>query len=54
MGTKTAIDTTDVEIAKDKTVANVTIPIAGKGTDEPSMVALAKIRDDLVPRRSAR
>jgi RND superfamily putative drug exporter len=48
-GTKTAIDTTDVEIAKDKTSAQVTIPIAGKGTDEPSMVALARIRDDLVP-----
>ena len=48
-GTKTAIDTTDVEISKDKTVAQVTIPIAGKGTDDPSMAALAKIRDDLVP-----
>jgi RND superfamily putative drug exporter len=48
-GTKTAIDTTDVEISKDKTVAQVTIPIAGKGTDDPSMTALAKVRDDLVP-----
>ena len=47
--TKTAIDTTDVEIAKDKTSAQVTIPIAGKGTDEPSMAALATLRDDLVP-----
>ena len=34
LGTKTAIDTTDVEIAKDKTSAQVTIPIAGKGTDD--------------------
>ena len=33
LGTKTAVDTTDVEISKDKTVAQVTIPIAGKGTD---------------------
>ena len=49
VGTKTAVDTTDVEIAKDKTSAQVTIPIAGKGTDEPSMAALAKVRDDLVP-----
>jgi uncharacterized membrane protein YdfJ with MMPL/SSD domain len=49
MGTKTAIDATDVEISKDKTVAQVMIPIAGKGTDEPSMNALAKVRDDLVP-----
>jgi uncharacterized membrane protein YdfJ with MMPL/SSD domain len=48
-GTKTAIDTTDVEIAPDKTSAQVTIPIAGKGTDEASTAALAKIRDDLVP-----
>src|SRR5215210_122436 len=48
-GTKTAVDTTDVEIAKDKTSAQVTIPIAGKGTDDPSMAALATIRDDLVP-----
>jgi RND superfamily putative drug exporter len=47
--TKTAVDTTDVEIAKDKTSAQVTIPIAGKGTDDASMVALANIRDDLVP-----
>jgi uncharacterized membrane protein YdfJ with MMPL/SSD domain len=49
LGTKTAVDTTDVEISKDKTVANVTIPIAGKGTDGASMTALAKVRDDLVP-----
>jgi uncharacterized membrane protein YdfJ with MMPL/SSD domain len=48
-GTKTAIDTTDVEIAPDKTSAQVTIPIAGKGTDDASTAALAKIRDDLVP-----
>ena len=49
MGTKIAIDTTDVEISKDKTVAQVTIPIAGKGTDATSLDALAKVRDDLVP-----
>jgi uncharacterized membrane protein YdfJ with MMPL/SSD domain len=48
-GTRTAIDTTDVELSKDRTVAQVTIPIAGRGTDEPSMAALAKVRDDLVP-----
>jgi RND superfamily putative drug exporter len=36
-GTRVAIDSTDVEISKDKTVAQVTIPIAGKGTDAPSM-----------------
>ena len=48
-GSKTAVDTTDVDISKDKTVAQVTIPIAGKGTDAPSVDALAKVRDDLVP-----
>ena len=48
-GSKTAVDTTDVDISKDKTVAQVTIPIAGKGTDAPSVNALAKVRDDLVP-----
>ena len=48
-GSKVAVDSTDVEISKDKTAAQVTIPIAGKGTDAPSIDALAKIRDDLVP-----
>jgi uncharacterized membrane protein YdfJ with MMPL/SSD domain len=48
-GTKTAIDTTDVEISDDKTVAQVMIPIAGSGTDDASMAALGTIRDDLVP-----
>jgi RND superfamily putative drug exporter len=49
LGTKTAVDTTDVDISKDKTVAQVTIPIAGKGTDTASVNALATVRDDLVP-----
>jgi uncharacterized membrane protein YdfJ with MMPL/SSD domain len=48
-GTRVAVDSTDVQISKDTTVAQVTIPIAGKGTDAPSQAALAKIRDDLVP-----
>jgi len=49
MGSKTAVDATTVEIAEDKSAAEVTIPIAGKGTDEASLAALATIRDDLVP-----
>jgi uncharacterized membrane protein YdfJ with MMPL/SSD domain len=49
MGSKTAIDATNVEIAKDKSAAEITIPIAGKGTDEASLAALATIRDDLIP-----
>jgi uncharacterized membrane protein YdfJ with MMPL/SSD domain len=48
-GTRVAVDTTDVDISKDKTAAQVNIPIAGKGTDAPSVAALAKIREDLVP-----
>ena len=49
MGSKTAVDATTVEIAEDKSAAEVTIPIAGKGTDEASLAALATIREDLVP-----
>jgi uncharacterized membrane protein YdfJ with MMPL/SSD domain len=47
--TKTAIDTTAVDVSPDHTVATVNIPIAGKGTDNTSLAALAKVRDDLVP-----
>src|SRR4051794_17856660 len=47
--TKVATDATDVTISKNKTVAQVMIPIAGKGTDQPSVDALTTIRDDLVP-----
>jgi RND superfamily putative drug exporter len=47
--TKVAIDTTDVQISKDHTVAQIGIPITGKGTDAPSLGALAQVRDDLVP-----
>jgi RND superfamily putative drug exporter len=49
MATKTAIDTTSVDVSDDKQVAQVTIPIAGKGTDSASIDALTKVRDDLVP-----
>jgi uncharacterized membrane protein YdfJ with MMPL/SSD domain len=49
LGSKVAVDTTDVEVSKDKTAAQVTIPVAGKGTDGASMTALAKVRDELVP-----
>jgi uncharacterized membrane protein YdfJ with MMPL/SSD domain len=45
----TAIDATDVNVSKDKQAAQVTIPIAGKGTDAKSLAALATIRDDLSP-----
>jgi RND superfamily putative drug exporter len=48
-GTKVATDATDVTISKNKTVAQVMIPIAGKGTDEASVNALTTVRDDLVP-----
>jgi uncharacterized membrane protein YdfJ with MMPL/SSD domain len=48
-GTKVATDATDVTISKNKTVAQVIIPISGKGTDPASVNALNTIRDDLVP-----
>ena len=48
-GTKVATDATDVTISKNKTVAQVMIPIAGKGTDGASVNALTTVRDDLVP-----
>jgi uncharacterized membrane protein YdfJ with MMPL/SSD domain len=48
-GTKVATDATDVTISKNKTVAQVMIPISGKGTDPASVNALNTIRDDLVP-----
>jgi RND superfamily putative drug exporter len=47
--TKTAIDTTSVDVSPDHTVATVDIPIAGKGTDNQSIAALEKVRSDLVP-----
>ena len=47
--TKTAIDTTSVDVSPDHTVATVDIPIAGKGTDNQSIAALQKVRSELVP-----
>ena len=38
-----------VEINADETVANITVPIAGTGTDPASNTALAELRDELVP-----
>ncbi len=38
-----------VDVNKDKTVANITVPIAGKGTDPASSSALAQLRDEIVP-----
>jgi uncharacterized membrane protein YdfJ with MMPL/SSD domain len=38
-----------VETNADATVANITIPIAGTGTDPASNTALAELRDELVP-----
>ena len=38
-----------VDVNEDGTVANVAIPIAGKGNDGPSNAALAALRDDIVP-----
>ncbi len=38
-----------VDVSKDGTIANVAIPIEGKGNDGPSNAALAALRDDVVP-----
>jgi RND superfamily putative drug exporter len=38
-----------VDVNADRTVANVQIPIAGKGNDGPSNAALAALRDEIVP-----
>jgi uncharacterized membrane protein YdfJ with MMPL/SSD domain len=45
----TAVDATTVDVSKDHTVATVSIPIAGNGSDAKSEAALASLRDDLVP-----
>jgi uncharacterized membrane protein YdfJ with MMPL/SSD domain len=39
----------DVEVSRDKTVAVVDIPLAGNGTDDTSLAALATLREELVP-----
>jgi RND superfamily putative drug exporter len=38
-----------VEVNKDATVANITVPIAGTGIDPASNTALAELRDEIVP-----
>jgi RND superfamily putative drug exporter len=38
-----------VDVNDAATVANITIPIAGKGTDPASNTALAQLRDEIVP-----
>ena len=38
-----------IDVNSDRTVANVAIPIAGKGNDGPSNAALAALRTDVVP-----
>ncbi|MFL5711044.1 MAG: MMPL family transporter [Chloroflexota bacterium] len=40
----------DVDVNDAKTVANISIPFAGDGTDATSTKALAILRDDIVPR----
>jgi len=38
-----------VDVNKDETVANITIPIAGTGTDDQSVAALEVLREEIVP-----
>ena len=39
----------EVEASRDSTVAEISIPLAGNGTDATSQAALATLREDLVP-----
>ena len=39
----------DIDVSPDRTVAQVTVPTAGDGFDEPSARALDALRDDIVP-----
>ncbi len=39
----------DVEASRDSTVVQISIPLAGSGTDSASQAALATLRDDVVP-----
>jgi RND superfamily putative drug exporter len=38
-----------VDVNEDATVANITVPIAGSGTDSDSSAALAALREEIVP-----
>ena len=38
-----------VDVNEDATVANITIPIAGTGTDATSTAALAVLREEIIP-----
>ena len=43
-----------VDVNQAGTVANITVPIEGKGSDAGSNASLALLRKEIVPRRSAR
>jgi RND superfamily putative drug exporter len=47
--THVAIDPMSVDVSPNHRAATVMIPIAGKGTDDASIAALQKVRNDLVP-----
>jgi RND superfamily putative drug exporter len=39
----------DIRVNRDKTVAEVSVPLAGNGTDDVSIKALGMLRDDVIP-----
>jgi uncharacterized membrane protein YdfJ with MMPL/SSD domain len=49
VATGRAYEPITVEVNDDATVANITVPIAGKGTDAASEASLAALREDVVP-----
>ena len=46
---KTVVGASETTYSADGTVASISIPTQGKGTDEQSMAALDEIRDEIVP-----
>jgi uncharacterized membrane protein YdfJ with MMPL/SSD domain len=49
VATGSAYEPITVDVNQDATVANITVPIEGKGTDAVSEASLAALREDVVP-----
>ena len=49
VATSHAYEPITVEVNQDETVANITVPIEGKGTDAASEASLAALREEVVP-----
>jgi RND superfamily putative drug exporter len=49
VATRSAYEPITVDVNQDATVANITVPIEGRGTDAVSEASLAALREDVVP-----